>query len=90
MTLVGAVVAISILFLGGVAYIALSEGLTFLAPNSTTGLNGSAMQFCRKACRTSAGDCPLTASPKEAANCPLWKFINADVPTVLYGSPFTA
>lgn len=85
-----AAAAISVLFLGGVTFIALSEGLSFLAPKATMGLNGSAMHFCRTGCRTSTGDCPLTQSGVEAAECPLWKFINADVPTIRYGSPFPA
>ena len=83
-----AAVAISVLFLAGVTFIALSEGLTFLGPKATMGLNGSAMHFCRTGCRTGSGDCPLTQSGVEAAECPLWKFINADLPTVRYGSPF--
>ena len=88
MTPLGAVLAIAALFLVGVAYIALSEGLTFLAPKTTMGLNASAMHFCKNGCRTRDGFCPLTESGVEGAHCPLWKFINADVPTVRYGSPF--
>lgn len=83
-----AVALISVLFIGGVTFVALSEGLTFLAPKASRGLNGSAMHFCRTGCRTSSGDCPLTESGVQAAECPLWRFINADVPTVRYGSPF--
>lgn len=85
-----AAAVIGLLFLGGVTFIALSEGLSFLGPKATMGLNRSAMDFCKTECRTSTGDCPLTQSGIEAAHCPLWKFINADVPTVRYGSPFPA
>ena len=85
-----AVAVISAIFAAGVTFVALSEGLTFLGPKATMGLNGSAEHFCRTNCRTSWGDCPLTQSNIQAAECPLWKFINADVPTVRYGSPFPA
>jgi hypothetical protein len=90
MTPLAALLAIIAVFVIGMAFIALSEGLAFLAPKSTTGLNRSAAHFCHDCCRTSDGRCPLSNSEDQALNCPLWKFIDADLPTVTYGSPFPA
>lgn len=88
MTPLTALLAIIALFVLGVTLIARVEGLAFLAPRSTTRLSGSAGEFCRAGCRTSEGNCPLTGSPMRALQCPLWKFIEADVPTRIEGSPF--
>lgn len=84
----GTLLAILALF-GGLAFIiARVEGLAFLAPKSTGGLTNSAAEYCEHGCRLVDGRCPLTGSPERALNCPLWKFIEADVPTSQYGSPF--
>ena len=63
------------------------DGLAFLAPRSTLRLQPSAQAFCTDRCREQ-GNCPLTGSEQAAANCPLFKYVGADTPTVLYGSPF--
>ena len=84
----GTLLAIAALF-GVLAFIiARVDGLAFLAPKRTGGLTNSAADYCTHGCRLVDGRCPLTGSPERALNCPLWKFIEADVPTSLYGSPF--
>jgi hypothetical protein len=64
------------------------EGLALFAPKSTGGISNSAAAFCADGCRLADGCCPLTGSPDRAQNCPLWKFVEADLPTTSYGSPF--
>ncbi len=61
------------------------EGLTFLAPKSTRRITGAAQAFCLDQCRTAKGDCPLDI---EAEACPMWRFVNADLPTDLRVDPF--
>lgn len=90
MTPFTALLAILALFTVGVFLVARVEGLAFLAPKRTTALNGSAGDFCRNSCRTKDGHCPLTGSEAQALNCPLWKFVEADISTMAYGSPFPA
>jgi hypothetical protein len=68
--------------------IAKVDGLAFLAPKSTRGVIGSAATYCAEGCRRADGRCPLTGTTERALNCPLWKFVEADVPTRVYGSPF--
>jgi hypothetical protein len=68
--------------------IAQVDGLAFLAPKRTGGLTNAAAEYCQRGCRSFDGRCPLTGSSEGALNCPLWKFIEADVPTSVYGSPF--
>jgi hypothetical protein len=66
-----------------------AEGLTFFAPRSTRQIAGSAQAYCTGKCRLADGRCPLTDSMEPAVNCPLWRYIDEDMPTVLYGSPFS-
>ena len=79
--------AILVLFAAVAFVIARVEGLAFPAPRSTGGLTNSAAEYCRHGCRPSGDRCPLTGSSEGALNCPLWKFIEADVPTRRYASP---
>jgi hypothetical protein len=65
------------------------EKLALFAPASTGGISSSAAAYCADQCRLTDGRCPMTGSRERALNCPLWKFVEADVPTALYGSPFT-
>ena len=58
-----------------------------IAPKSTRGMRMSAKLFCSDCCRVD-GKCPLTGSAEAAEACPLWKYIDADFPVVIYGSPF--
>ena len=84
----GTLLAITALF-GVLAFvIAKVDGLTFLAPKSTEGIRASAATFCAEGCRLSDGRCPLSGTAERALGCPLFKFIDADVPTSLYGNPF--
>lgn len=64
------------------------EGLALFAPRSTWGITNSAAAYCTGTCRLSDGRCPMTGTADRALNCPLWKFVEADVPTSLYGDPF--
>lgn len=64
------------------------EGLALFAPRSTKRLDGSAAAFCAHRCRADEGLCPLTGTVEPAPNCPLWRFVEADMPTALYGNPF--
>jgi hypothetical protein len=65
------------------------ERLTLFGPKSTAGISASASHFCTNNCRLVDGRCPLTGSEQQALNCPLWKFVEADLPTTVYGSPFS-
>ncbi len=64
------------------------EGLEFFAPKSTKRIGGPAYEFCTQRCRTEEGRCPLTGTEEAAVHCPLWRFVEADLPTALYGNPF--
>ncbi len=61
------------------------DGLTFLAPKSTKRLRGAAQSFCLDECQTSTGTCPLGVEP---AQCPMWRFVDADMPTDTRVNPF--
>lgn len=82
-----AVLAIIAVFLFLAAIIARVDGLAFLAPASTRGIAASAEVFCAKHCRVNQ-QCPLTQGSGRAPNCALFKYIAADLPTEIYGSPF--
>jgi len=64
------------------------ERLALFAPKGTGGIANSAAAFCADQCRLTDGRCPMTGSHERALNCALWKFVEADVPTTLYGNPF--
>ena len=87
MTPLLAVIGILTVFIVLATLVARVDGLAFLAPRSTRALRVSAQSFCSERCRE-AGQCPLTKSADAAADCPLFKYIGADVPTTTYGSPF--
>jgi hypothetical protein len=89
MSALTAIIGIVALFLGLATWIARTEGLAFLAPKSTRAIRNSALTYCTDQCRV-AGQCPLTHSAERADSCPLFKYVAADVPTVVYGSPFEA
>ena len=87
--------ALGLTFLGILAVFALVaflicrvDGLALFAPRSTKHIAGSARAYCTGRCRLANGHCPLTGSPEQAAHCPLWRFVDADQPTILHGSPF--
>lgn len=63
------------------------DGLAFLAPKSTKRIRGAAQSFCLDQCQTTAGVCPLGLEPK---NCPMWQFVDADLPTDTRVDPFRA
>jgi hypothetical protein len=87
LTLTLAILGIVATFVILAAIIARVDGLTFLGPKSTRGIRMSARLFCSDRCRVD-GECPLTGSAEAAEACPLWKYIDADVDVVIYGSPF--
>jgi hypothetical protein len=81
-----AILALALVF----GYIVLRiEKLTLFGPKSTAGITPSADAFCTNHCRLVDGRCPLSGSQARALNCALWKFVEADVATIEYGSPFT-
>lgn len=76
---------------GGLGFLlARADGFGFLMPRTSRGIGLSAERFCTGSCRRADGCCPLTASAARAVDCPLWKYLAADVPTVRYGSPFAS
>jgi hypothetical protein len=81
---------LALLALFGVfAFIVLKvEGLALFAPASTGGITSAAAAYCADLCRLTDSRCPMTGSHERALNCPLWKFVEADVPTMVHGSPF--
>lgn len=82
-----AVLGITALFVVLALVIARVDGLALLAPRSTQALRASAHGFCADRCRAD-GLCPLTGGAERGVDCPLWKYVAANVPTTLYGSPF--
>ena len=64
------------------------DRVALFAPRSSRRLDGAADHFCVEKCRLSNGTCSLTGEPERAAACPLWRFVSADMPTSVYGSPF--
>lgn len=88
--LAASLLGVSTLSVGFGYLLSRAEGLGFFVPKSTRGITPSAQSFCSDRCRTTDGDCPLTHSSEAAANCPLWNYVHADVPTAVYGSPFAA
>jgi hypothetical protein len=63
------------------------EGLALFAPRSTGGITNAAAAYCTQQCRLTDGRCPMTGSLEGALNCPLWKFVEADLPMALHGNP---
>jgi hypothetical protein len=84
----GTLLAIAALFAVLASVIAKVDGLAFLAPDTTKGITGSTAMYCAEACRLADGRCSLSGTVERAANCPLWKYVEANVPMTLYGSPF--
>lgn len=84
-----AVAAVVVLFAGLVTLFAWSDGLTFLAPKSAEGLRASADIFCVENCRVN-GRCPMGDSNEPRENCPLWKYVDSDAPTIVRGKPIEA
>ena len=64
------------------------EGLAMFAPRSSRRIAAPVGAFCTDRCRLANGQCPLSGSAEQAANCPLWRFVDADQPTTLHGNPF--
>ena len=82
-----AVLGILALALGLALLVARVDRLAFFAPRSSGGISASAGQHCRDRCRVD-GRCPVTETQARWSECPLWKYVGADHPTVIYGSPF--
>ena len=79
------VLAIMAIFLILVFLASRWEGLAFLAPKSTKRMRDAAQSFCLDQCQTADGKCPLEGGPE---SCPMWQFIDADLPTDLRIDPF--
>lgn len=82
-----ALLGIATVFILVTLLVAKVEGLAFLGPGASRAVGASARSFCTEKCRQ-GGRCPLTGTEARAENCPLWKYVAADVPLVRYGSPF--
>ncbi len=80
-----AILAVAVVF-GGV--IMWREGLTLFAPRRTGALTNSAEDFCKNRCQLVDGRCPMTGFVGRPPDCPLWKFVGEDQPTMVFGSPF--
>ncbi|MFQ5704203.1 MAG: hypothetical protein ACE5HT_09290 [Gemmatimonadales bacterium] len=80
-----AVIAVFVLLSLVIAQI---DGLAFLAPKSSKRIAASAGTFCVNQCQRADGQCPLVEVGRNRAECPLWQFVEADLPTVMYGDPF--
>lgn len=63
------------------------DGIKFFAPGTTDRLAGSAQTFCLDTCKLPGGQCPLEGRVA-VADCPLWRFVEARMPTDLRASPF--
>ena len=87
MTPLAAVIGIVGIFLALMWLIARTDGLTFMGPGTTHGIRASASDFCVDECRVD-GRCPITGRKERDENCPLWKYVDADLPTEPHGSPF--
>lgn len=64
------------------------DGLAWLAPKRTSRVAGSAQYFCDNHCKNPDGSCPLVEVHLRREDCPLWRFIHADLPTMQEGNPF--
>lgn len=82
----GAVLAIVGIFAVVAIALCYVDGLKMFAPKSTDRLAGPAQVFCQDQCRRD-GDCPLIEVRLEAAECPLWRFVGARLPTDLRVNP---
>lgn len=73
----------------GLTYLLLkADGLALFAPRRTRRMAQAARSYCTDRCRTADGRCPLAEVGDRPEACPLWKFVDADLPTIEYGSPF--
>ena len=84
-----AVVAIVFLFVSLASLIAWADGLTFLAPKSAHGIRRSVELFCVEDCRVD-GRCPQARADDPKGDCPLWKYVLSDYPTMVSRRPFKA
>lgn len=82
------VLAILAVFVVAALVVARVDGLALFVPKRTHALSDSAGVFCLEHCQTAGGECPLGATGMVPADCPLWRFIDADLRTKPYGNPF--
>ncbi len=64
------------------------EGLKLFAPGRAGMLAAAADDFCVHRCRLEDGRCPMTGTNEQPEDCPLWKYVADDMPTMTYGNPF--
>jgi hypothetical protein len=79
-----AIVAIAVVM---TIFVCRVEGLGFFAPANTRSLAGSAQTFCLGDCRLSDGQCHLAMAGMARKDCPLWRYVNADLSTTLRLNP---
>jgi hypothetical protein len=64
------------------------EGLTLFAPKRTGAVKGAAQRFCLGSCRMADDSCPLTRVGMAREECPLWRFVSANLETNQRIDPF--
>jgi hypothetical protein len=65
----------------------------WMARRTTGGLAGAAQRFCLEQCRLPDGRCPLLRADLRREDCPLWRLVNANLPSdtdVDVAAPFGA
>ncbi len=82
-----AVIAIVLIAVAFALVVSRLEGLGVFAPKRTGRINGTAQSYCVHRCQLSDGTCPLTRAGLAQADCPLWGFVRADLPTDLPRDP---
>jgi hypothetical protein len=82
-----AVIAIVVIAVALTVWICRVEGLGFFAPGHTRALVGSAQTFCLGDCRLADGQCHLAMAGMAREDCPLWRYVSADLPTALRLNP---
>lgn len=70
------------IFVALTALFARFDGLAWLAPKRTARMSGSAQHFCDHHCKNADGSCPLVDVHLKREDCPLWRFVEADLSTM--------
>lgn len=82
------IIPLAVVFAGLTYLLLKADGLALFAPKRTRRMTRAAQGYCTDLCRTPDGRCPLVEVGDHRENCPLWRFVEADLPTIEYGSPF--
>lgn len=82
------IIPIAVLFIALTYVLLRADGLALFAPKRTRRMTRAAQRFCTERCAAD-GRCPLLEVGDQREICPLWRFIDANAPTIEYGNPFT-